>query len=456
VTLTRRSGASVGPAETAAPAGTAGADLSSRYFEPDLETMARSELARLQEDRLLDLLPYAYERSALLRWRWQAAGVEPRDVRSMEDFVALAPFVDKDDIRAFRQTHDDPFGGMLCVPPDALWVMGSTSGTSGDPTPLPQQRESPFVVGVARDFWEVGARPGDVVANVTVMFRVAHGIERFERLVLSPIFINQGPDDTAAFIEGCRRFRPVVGYVLNNLSIGVMASYEEATGDDLAEAFASCEGFIIGGEPLSERTRDACDRWGVRCHEMTTLGDVCGATACREGAGMHAWEDLALVEHLQLDGTDPAPDGGRGELVVTSLTDRTGPIFRYRTGDVVELTREPCACGRTHARLWVIGRRGDEVVVDGRSILPRDVWPALEALPDTPAALFQLIRPQRECDVLRIRVGHADREPRARLAEDLADLVEAQVGVRPVIQLVPEEVLLRQGPPHKIPRVSAT
>ena len=56
-----------------------------------------------------------------------------------------------------------------------------------------------MTIGLARDFWEIGARPGDMVANLMFTFRSAHGIERFERLPLSPIFINQGTDDLPAF-----------------------------------------------------------------------------------------------------------------------------------------------------------------------------------------------------------------------------------------------------------------
>jgi phenylacetate-CoA ligase len=431
-------------------------DLASRYFEPALELMERSELERLQEERLLEIVPYAYERSGLMRTAWEAAGVHPRDIRTIDDFCTKAPFIDKDDMREYRVSHSDPFGGMLCTPPDQLWVLGSTSGTTGIPTPLPQQHHNAMTIGLARDFWEIGARPGDMVANLMFTFRSAHGIERFERLPLSPIFINQGTDDLPAFFEACRRFNPVAVYTMNNVFVSAMAAYAEATGEDPKEVLASCKGVTFGGEPMSVRTESLLEEWGVRCHEMTTLGDVCGAVACQESAGFHAWEDLAFVEHLELDGPNPVRDGGRGELVVTSLADHTGPVVRYRTGDIVELTRERCRCGRTHARFSVLGRKEDELVLDGRSFLPRDLWPAIEAVPQTRSGIFQLIRPQRECTELRLRVGFSGDEADAGLMADLVASVYEHLGIEPVIELVPDAVLLRLGPPHKIPRVSAT
>jgi phenylacetate-CoA ligase len=79
------------------------------------------------------------------------------------------------------------------------------------------------------------------------------------------------------------------------------------------------------------------------------------------------------------------------------------------------------------------------------------VWPAIEDVPETASGLFQVVRPAREVDRLQLRVGYA------RLADGLQgrveDAVEARLGVRPVVELVEQQALLRQGPPHKIPRV---
>jgi phenylacetate-CoA ligase len=427
---------------------------SSRYLDAVIETMARPELNELQAARLAEMVPYVYERSALVRQTWTAVGLKPGDVSSLEDFVERAPFLDKDAVRAFRLASRDPFGGLLCAEPEELALLGSTSGTTGDATPLPQQPRGPMVVGLSRDFWEAGCRPGDMVAYLMFTFRAGHGIERFDRIPLAPIFLDQGGADIETFVEAARRFRPKLAYTVNNVVVHALEAYSERTGEDLADALAGIEAVIFGGEPMSSRARRLFDRCGVRIQEMTTLGDVCGAIECRERAGYHAWEDLALVEHLDPHGTEPVEDGARGELVVTSLTDRAAPVIRYRTDDIVELTRMPCACGRSHARFRVLGRKGDEVLVDGRSVLPRDVWPAVEAVPATAAALFQIVRPARECDRLRLRVGHSGDTAAAGLAGDVADAVHARLGLRPEVELVPEQELLRLGPPHKIPRVT--
>ena len=62
-----------------------------RYLEPEIETMSRADLDAFQEERILELVPYAYERSALVRKTWEEAGVKPSDINSMADYRERAP-----------------------------------------------------------------------------------------------------------------------------------------------------------------------------------------------------------------------------------------------------------------------------------------------------------------------------------------------------------------------------
>ncbi len=197
------------------------------------------------------------------------------------------------------------------------------------------------------------------------------------------------------------------------------------------------------------------DRWGVKVFQFSSLGDSGTIWECGAHDGFHAWEDVGLVEVLKPGTDEPVADGEGGELVVTALHNKTDPLIRYRSGDFVRHTRQPCSCGRTHVRLTPLGRLGDEVVVNGRSVLPRDVWTAVERVEETAAGLFQIIRPQRELTELRLRVGY-DGQPvdMDDVVRRLADEVEARVNVRPIIELTPNSELIKLGPPHKIPRVS--
>ncbi|WP_256352568.1 hypothetical protein [Pseudomonas sp. PDM31] len=173
---------------------------------------------------------------------------------------------------------------------------------------------------------------------------------------------------------------------------------------------------------------------------------------------MHTWEDLAMIEQLDPSGGGSVADGERGELVVTALLDDVAPLIRYRTDDLVRFTRKPCTYGRTHGRLKPIGRKGDEMLIQVSSILPIDIFPLMEQFPEAHTGLFQLVRSQREMDVLTLCVGYDEsaltdgvQALGARIADTLLSTLQVQVPV--IVELISNESLLENGPPHKIPRV---
>jgi phenylacetate-CoA ligase len=426
-----------------------------RYFVPEIETMPRAQLDALQEEKLFgDLLPWGYKRSALLRETWDAAGVKPGDITNFEEFRERVPFIDKDAIRRFRNEHNDPYGGLLCVDLDTPGVFSavfSTSGTTGEPTPAPYAGRGPSML--TREFWELGSRPGDHFTHMLFTFRGPGIHDTIRGIGATPIFLDHHPDDVAQLLRLSRDLRPTGWYSLSAPLILAIEAHAERTRVDPAEAFASYRGVVYAGEPLGGRARKVVEGWGLELFVQTALGDVGAATECREHDGCHFWEDTAFVEVLDPEGIEPAPDGERGELVSTTLIDKIAPLVRYRSDDLVRVTREPCACGRTHGRVWPLGRKGDEVVVDGTSVLPVDLFAPIESVEETRAALFQVIRPSRNVERLRLRVGWTRRGTASDTVRQVADAVAAAVGVEPEVELVEHDVLLRQGPPHKIPRV---
>jgi len=425
-----------------------------RYFQPELETMPRADLDALQEEKLLALLPYAYERSGLVRETWDEAGVHPRDVRSMADFFERVPFIDKDAVRSFRDRHKDPYGGLLCLPESELVAIYSTSGTTGDPTPTPQG--DTHTAALAREFWELGSRPGDHMVMFLFTFRGVSVFRSMQEIGAVPLFFDHTPAELPRLAAASSRYRPTGLYLLSGPTIMAIDAMAPAMGIDPREVFEPYRGVVFGGEPLGPRARQLVDDWGIELFLHTAVGDAGAATECREHDGCHWWEDNILVEHLDPDGAAPVGGDQRGEMVVTSLSDRVAPLVRFRSDDLVHVRRDRCGCGRTHGRIWPVARKTDEVVVDGKSVIPTDVWAAVESVPATSSGFFQVVRPARELDRLRLRVGYREplAEPLASVRDAVAGAVAAAVGLVPDVELVPEAELLKLGPPQKIPRVA--
>ena len=426
-----------------------------QYYAPEIETMPRADLEALQWERLQAIIPHAYEHSALVRETWDEAGVKPADIRSINDYQERVPFLDKDMVRHFRDERGDPFGGTLCVDPAQLTGVSSTSGTTGDPTLVPELwgggPSTPSII--TRDIWGWGVRPGDYISLVLFTFRgPTYGLFQGS-LGTTPLLFDFAPEEMERFCELSLEFRPTAVYNFGSMLINTVKQVCDRRGFDPHDVFASYKGVTFAGEPLSPRARTLAESWGIQLFEHTNVGDVTASFECTEHNGLHYWEDTVFVEGID---PDPDADGDRVELVASSLTNTIAPLLRYRSDDIVRISTEQCACGRTHARMWPIGRKSDELLVQGRSVLPVDVWAAVETVDACALGLFQVIREGREADTLRLRVGYLP-EYESQLGavrDDVKGAVLAAVDVEPEVELVPNADLLKLGPPHKIPRVA--
>ena len=94
------------------------------YYQPEIETMPVEKLQALQSERLVKQVKYVYDHVEFYRNKMKEAGVEPEDIKGIEDLHKL-PFVTKDDLR-----DQYPYG-FLGVPLSECVRMQSTSGTTG-------------------------------------------------------------------------------------------------------------------------------------------------------------------------------------------------------------------------------------------------------------------------------------------------------------------------------------
>jgi phenylacetate-CoA ligase len=134
---------------------------------------------------------------------------------------------------------------------------------------------------------------------------------------------------------------------------------------------------IVAGEPGGgiPATRERIERaWGARVfdqHGLTEVGPV--SFECFEQPGaLHVNENEFICEVVDPKTLESVADGHPGELLLTNLGRTGSPVIRYRTGDVVVRRSEPCACGRSFARLegGIIARTDDMVNIRGVNVYP--------------------------------------------------------------------------------------
>ena len=92
--------------------------------DPKIECMSRDEMSALQSERLVKQVKNVYDNVAFYRKKMDELGVEPGDIKGIEDIHKL-PFTTKEDLR-----DNYPFG-LLAVPQEKIARVQGTSGTTG-------------------------------------------------------------------------------------------------------------------------------------------------------------------------------------------------------------------------------------------------------------------------------------------------------------------------------------
>lgn len=377
-----------------------------KFLEPEMETASRREIAELQEKRVLELVPYAWERSGLYRELWSAAGLRPDDIQSLADFTRKVPTFCKDDIKAYRERTGDPFGGLLCVDISELTSIVSTSGTTGLPELIPEiwTHAPPIPAIYFRDMWELGLRPGDKVLMPPGSFRnYFDGF--FHLLGLIPVFIDCWIGQGEHVLQAIDRHQ--IAYA--QLFLPTVLELEQLERKyDMRAMLSSLKAVSFAGMPLGNKlTRKIREEWGVNLFNYTSAGDTGTAWEGREHDGYFLWEDTVLAEALDTTSGLPVGDREMGELVATDLDNWAAPYIRFRSGDIVRITRDPAPSGRTHARMWILGRIGDQIFVAGQSVMVSEVWELVESVAECDDGIFQVVRNADAMERLTVRVGYA-------------------------------------------------
>jgi len=415
-----------------------------RYLNPMLETLPRDQLDELQVERLRESARNAYEHVPLHRERFTAAGIHPADIRKLAD-VRQLPFIQKADLRDHY-----PFG-LFARPTHELARLHASSGTTGKPTVVGYTSADidTWAELMARSFLAAGARHGDVVHNAygyglfTGGLGAHYGAEHLGAVVVPMSGGSTERQVTLIMDFGARVLCATPSYAL------AIAEVAESQGVDLRTS--KLEVGLFGAEPWSQAMRSEIEaRLGLKAVDIYGLSEIMGpgvACECECRDGLHGWEDHFLFEVIDPETQAVLPDGEAGELVITTLTKQALPMLRYRTRDITRITRDPCDCGRTHARLMrITGRDDDMLIIRGVNVYPSQIEAALIGR-HAIAPHYQLIVQRRgaldEVDIEVEAQPGVPAESFAALAHDVAHHIKSQIGIT-------TEVLVK--PPGSIPR----
>lgn len=359
-------------------------------WNKEMECMPREKIEQLQLERLKAALKYAYERTALYRKKFDQAGIKPEDIKTLQD-ISLLPMTTKED---FRDNY--PFG-MFAVPMDQVVRLHASSGTTGKLTVVGCTRNDMenWTEVVARMISMTGVNSSDVtqIAFGYGLFTGAHGLQYgMERVGATVIPISGGNSEKQLMLMQDFGTTVLVSTPTYALHLGEIAREK---GIDPRRDLKVRIG-LFGGEAFSEEYREQIqEMWGMLATDNYGLSEAGGpgfSGECELICGQHIAEDFFLTEIVDPETLRPVEPGQKGEVVITTLAREAVPVVRYRTKDISSIDYEPCACGRTTARLSKItGRSDDMMVIRGVNVFPSQIESVLVSI-DGLAPHYQIIR----------------------------------------------------------------
>lgn len=346
------------------------------YYDEAAETCSREELLKIQEDKLFPLIQKVWQSNKFYQNKWKQAGLtDIKEIKSIEDFKKL-PFTTKREL-VEDQESNPPYGTNLTLPLEKYIRQHQTSGTTGRPLKWLDTEESWDWLAKC---WCYVYRGAGVGPDDKLFFPFSFGPfigfwEAFEGArKLGALAIPGGGQDSLTRLDAI--LSNEVDVVVCTPSYALrLAEIAEEKGIDLRRSKVRIT--IHAGEPgagIPSTKQKIESAWGVKCfdHYGMTESGAMGFECQAQPGGTHLIESEYIIEVIDPSTGNPVAEGEEGELVISNLGRLGSPLFRYRTGDIVKLTYEPCSCGRTFARAQggVIGRTDDMIIVRGVNVFP--------------------------------------------------------------------------------------
>jgi phenylacetate-CoA ligase len=409
--------------------------------------MESGELRTLQLQRLQTTVQRCYDNVALFRQRMDERGLNPADIRTLDDVQKL-PFTQKTDL---RDTY--PYG-LFAVPMKEVVRLHASSGTTGKPIVVGYTKDDLDVWSrvMLRSFVATGMHAGDVLQNAYGYGLFTGGLGAHygaERLGATVIPISGGNTERQILVMkdfGVTAICCTPSYFIHLIE---KVNAGGVRFEDLGVKIG-----IFGAEPWTEAMREYIQRVsGIKAFDIYGLTEIIGpgvGIECCEQAGLHIFEDHFLIEIVDPETGEVLPDGQEGELVITTLTKQAFPMIRYRTHDLTSINPARCACGRTIRRINRIRSRSDDMmIIRGVNVFPSQIEAALLSVEETVPHYQILLTRKGGLDQIEVQVEVTKEMFGDRISEleatqaRIAQAIDHIIGLRVPVRLVEPHTIAR-------------
>jgi len=350
-----------------------------RFFSEPIETLPRSDLDALIDERVRYTVHYAAEHSPFYRNWFRTNNIRPDEIRVHEDLFSL-PITSGKKIREHQPPNTSAFEFLSADWADVFSIQ-ETSGTSGVPKSffLTWEDWKRYAEKYARSFVSQGFSGKDrIVVCASYGMNVGANTMTIAAQRIGMCIIPLGKCTFESRVINHYKPTAIVGSVFKLLRLG-----RRLAADGLKPSETSIVRLVAGGESFADESRAyLAEQWGCPVFNTygSTEGTMCGE--CTQFAGLHVPEDL-----VHLDVYDPSiqafvRDGECGRGILTTLLPVGGKcgtlLINYDTEDTtVVLSRERCGCGRTHMRIINPQREAETVWISGNPFNRVDIEAAV-------------------------------------------------------------------------------
>ena len=400
----------------------------------DREAWPEARLRRYQFAKLRTLVSLAHRELPFYRRRFNGAGFDPEGLRDWDDFRRV-PILTKEEVLQAFEEQGHFSAGLELHDPRTARVLSVTSGTLGTAF-LSLSRSWRRATGkaLARAYRWAGFSPGmrlmtGAPAWHSLAVKESYAVPHLGATYVVPwgTFL---PRFAGPFLDTLQDLRPELVSIFLPMLYAVLGECRRR-GTDPREAFRSVESLLVNGAPMTPRSR------AVLLHELGVpklfegLGSSEGLVAmeCAFHQGHHVFVDTCYAEIVDPVTRAPLPPGQRGSVLLTSLIPHGSVYIRYDTGDLGEMLRERCRCGRTWPLLEVYDRCANRFVVDGREMVSYDVRLCLDEVPELVGVPFAVIRREGPMSHLRLAIQKPPASNPAALGARVRAALEERLAV---------------------------
>lgn len=407
---------------------------------PKIETATTAEIKIFQEQKLSEMLAYVKEHSPFYKKLFATHNIDIDTIKTIENLQKI-PVTTKEDL----QLYNNDF---MCVPITKIIDFATTSGTLGEPVTfgLTDKDLDRLAYNEAISFDCAGIKEGDIVQLMTTIDRrFMAGLAYFlglRKMKVGVIRVGAGIPELQW--DSILKYKP--NYLITVPSFLLkLIEYAEAHNIDYNNS--GIKGAVCIGESLRNQememnslAKKITEKWNINLFSTYASTEMSTAfTECEHAIGGHHHPELIIVEVLD-DNNNPVKEGESGELAFTSLGIEAMPLLRFKTGDIVKLHHEPCACGRNTLRIGpVIGRKQQMIKYKGTTLYPPAMNDILNDFPTIESHIIEIFTNDLGTDEILIKL--AVKEESAAFLNEIKDHFRAKLRVTPKIEFTTKEIL---------------